>query len=157
MTCRVLVVEDGREYSEMLTRFLTDGFSFVRAGNGGEALAALATGEHDVVFLDMRFDRIPEADLVGDLAEITNRFNGDRDRAVRFLEDNQGTFVLATLRAAGHRVPVVFSYDFDGEPRRWGHVERHHGPVAYLGSNAGPDQIRAALEGTARSVSEDVG
>ena len=150
MTCRVLVIEDGREYSEMLGRFLVDGFSFQRAGDGHEALSALAAGGHDVVFLDMRFDRVGPEQLLGDPEPVAARFNGDRERALRFLEDNQGTFVLAALRAAGHTVPVVFSYDFDGEPRRWGHVERHHAPVAYLGSNAGPEQVRAALLGAAR-------
>lgn len=150
MTCRVLVIEDGHEYSDMLARFLTEGFAFQRAGDGATAMRALTEHDFDVVFLDMRFDRVPEADLLGDREAIAARFNGDLDRTRRFLEDNQGTFVLAALRAAGQSVPVVFSYDFDGEPRRWGHVERHHAPVAYLGSNAGPEQIRAALLGAAR-------
>lgn len=150
MNPRVLVVEDGHEYSEMLGRFLAQDFDFVRAGTGAQALECLRSSRFQVVFLDMRFDRAPA--LLGDLEELAGRFNGDRDRAKRFLEDNQGTYVLAALRAAGHTLPVVFSYDFDGEPRRWGHVERHHGPVSYLNSNAGPEQIRAALSGAARTV-----
>ena len=149
---RVLIVEDGEEYSTTLARFL-DGFELVRAGDGHEALRRLAAERWGVVFLDMRFDRVPASRLLGDLDAATDRCNGDRERATRFLEDNQGAYVLAALREAGHDVPVVFSYDFEAEPRRWKNLESRFAPLSYLNSNAGPDQIRAALERAARSRS----
>ncbi len=141
---RVLVIEDGHEYSATLSRFLPD-FTFVRAGSGQEALDLLAQG-FDVVFLDMRFDRVPREDLLGDHREVVERVDGDSDRAWRFLEDNQGAYILAALRAGGHAVPVVFSYDFDGEPRRWKHLCRSYAPLSYLTDAAGPELIRRTLE-----------
>ncbi|MCA9573611.1 MAG: response regulator, partial [Myxococcales bacterium] len=130
---RVLVVEDGHEYIQNLQRFLADDFVFLRAGDGHEALGLLAAPPDgqpfDAVFLDMRFDRAER--LLGDLAELTDRFAGDAERARRFLEDNQGTYVLAGLRDAGHALPALFSYDFDSEPRRFRNLEARYGPLAY--------------------------
>jgi len=142
---RVLVIEDGEEYTHNLTRYLGDDFSFVRAGDGHAALALAGEGGFHAVFLDMRFDRVPADRLLGDLAATADRFNGDAERATRFLEDNQGTYVLAALRDAGHTLPVVFSYDFDSEPRRWQNLSRRFGPVGYLTDTASPDQIRDRL------------
>lgn len=140
---RVLVVEDGHEYILNLERFLALDFAFTRAGDGPEALALLQATPFDAAFLDMRFDRA-EA-LLGDLDELVERFAGDGGRARRFLEDNQGTYILAALRAAGHGLAAVFSYDFDGEPRRFRNLQVRYGPLSYLSDAAGPAEIRAAL------------
>ena len=144
---RVLVVEDGEEYTGTLTRFCADVFDFTRAGDGPAALLLLAEGEFDRVFLDMRFDRVSPAVLLGEIGPTAERFNGDPNRARQFLEDNQGAYILAALRAAGHSIPVVFSHDFDAEPRRWASIERMYTPVRYLPDNASADAIRAALLG----------
>lgn len=143
MSRRVLVVEDGHEYITNLRRFLGDRFEFVRVGDGYEALAALASGPWDAVLLDMRFDRAER--LLGDPARITARFAGDAVRARRFLEDHQGTFILAALREAGHHQPVLFLHDFDGQPRRFANLERRYAPLAFLPDTAGPAEIREAL------------
>lgn len=152
---RVLVIEDGEEYTRTLTRFCADVFDFTRAGDGAEALALLSgafdgtadPGPFDRVFLDMRFDRVSPASLLGDIATTAERFNGDPNRARQFLEDNQGAYILAALRAAGHELPVVFSHDFDAEPKRWASMARMYAPVRYLPDNASADTIRAALLG----------
>ena len=148
---RVLVIEDGEEYIRTLTRFCADVFDFTRAGDGPAALAlldaALELQPFDRVFLDMRFDRVSPAVLLGDIGTTAERFNGDPNRARQFLEDNQGAYVLAALRAAGHTLPVVFSHDFDAEPKRWASIERMYAPVRYLPDNASADAIRAALLG----------
>ncbi len=136
---RVLVIEDGLEYSETLARFLPD-VDWTRAGSGPAALAVLP-GDFDAIFLDMRFDRTPRGELLGDVAEIADRFNGDPVQAGRFIEDHQGNFVLAALREAGHRTPVLISYDFDGEPRRWERLAARFAPVDYLPDNASPADI----------------
>ncbi len=141
---RVLVVEDGEEYTRTLTRFLSGPFAFVRAGSGPEALAHWREG-FDMVFLDMRFDRVPAGALLGDLEATAGRFAGDRSRARVFLEDNQGAFVLAALRADGCTLPAVFSHDFSAEPRRWAHVQRLHAPVDFLADNAPPSEVSACL------------
>lgn len=142
---RVLVVEDGEEYTQNLSRFLADAFAFTRAQDGATALALLATSPFDLVFLDMRFDRVQAHQLLGDLAETADRFNGDPVRARQFLEEHQGTYILAAIRQAGHRLPVVFSHDFDAEPRRWANLERLYAPVRYLPDNASPSTIRATF------------
>ncbi len=142
---RVLVVEDGTEYTDTLSRFLTEGFGFVRAGSGPEALERLAEGSFDVVFLDMRFDRVAEDRLLGDPAEAADRFNGDAVQARRFLEDHQGTYVLAELRAQGHAQPVLMSYDFSWEPRRWRNLSARYGPLDFLVDVASPTEVAQRL------------
>ncbi len=142
---RVLVVEDGSEYSDTLSRFLREGFSWTRAGSGGEALALLGTEEYHAVFLDMRFDRCAPDRLFGNLDEAIDRFNGDPIQARRFLEDHQGTWILAAIRQAGHATPVLFSYDFGSEPRRWERIRARQAPVAWVPGNAGPGEIAVAL------------
>ena len=144
MGAKILVIEDGEEYTHNLSRYLGEDFSFVRAGYGGQALERVGDGCR-AIFLDMRFDRVPAGRLLGDLAATAERLNGDAGRATRFLEDNQGTYVLAALRQAGCELPVIFSYDFDGEPRRWQNLSRRFGPVSYLTDTASPEQIRARL------------
>lgn len=147
MTISVLVIEDGSEYTDTLRRFLADGFAWARAGSGPDGLAMLGSGAYDVVFLDMRFDRCPPDRLLGDLAATTERLDGDAVAARRFLEDHQGTYVLAAIRDAGLPIPVLLSCDFAGEPRRWERIASRYAPVAYLGGNAGPAEIAAALRG----------
>lgn len=145
---RVLVVEDGDEYTRNLARFGGETFEFVRAGDGASALTALTTlgeGPFDLLFLDMRFDRVQPAQLLGDLAETAERFNGDPVRARQFLEEHQGTYILAAVRAAGHTLPAVFSHDFDGEPRRWAKLVSLYAPVSYLPDNASAAEIRDML------------
>lgn len=138
----VLVVEDGEEYSRTLGRFLADEVVLVRAGDGYAALELIKIQSFDLVFLDMRFDRVAPDRLLGDLGATAERFNGDPVRARQFLEEHQGTYVLAALRAEGCTLPAIFSYDFDSEPRRWSNVARNYGPVYYLPDNAAPRAIR---------------
>lgn len=148
---RVLVVEDGHEYIHNLTRFVSEGFAFTRAGDGPEALDLLAAQPFEVIFLDMKFDRAPR--LLGDLDATRQRFAGDEARARRFLEDNQGAIVLGALREAGFQQPAVFSYDFDSEPRRFRNLQRRHGPLRYLNDAATPADIRACLRAAASDSS----
>lgn len=150
----VLVVEDGDEYTTNLGRFLTDGFVFTRAGDGASALAALSAAWFDLAFLDMRFDRVSPGQLLGDLAETADRFNGDPVRARQFLEEHQGAYILQAIRAAGHGLPCVFSHDFDGEPRRWANLSRAYAPLAYLPDNASPSDIRDTFQ---RAIRGDLG
>lgn len=139
----VLVVEDGFEHSETLRRFLPD-VTWERVGSGVQALARLP-GTYAALFLDMRFDRAPEAELLGDLADAADRFNGDPVLARRHLEDHQGAYILHAVREAGHTVPVLLSYDFDGEPRRWERLTARYAAIDYLPGNAGPAEVAARL------------
>ncbi len=140
---RILLVEDGHEYIQTYDRYLGEEFEFVRAGDGETALALLNDEDWHAVFLDMRFDRAEH--LLGDLDALEIRFHGDRARAKRFLEDNQGTYIAAAIRGAGYRHPLLFSYDFDSEPRRFNHIQAQYAPVSYIGDTAGPADVREAL------------
>jgi CheY-like chemotaxis protein len=143
----ILLVEDGFEYRDTFSRFLGEGFAITRAGHGAEALGLLAAGAFDLLFLDMRFDRVLPDQLLGDLAETAERFNGDPVRARQFLEENQGVYILAAVRAAGCRLPAVFSHDFSAEPKRWAALERKYGRIRWLPDNASPAEVRGVLRG----------
>ena len=140
----VLVVEDGEEYTRNFSRF-GEGYRFVRAGNGHEALERLSQESFTLLFLDMRFDRVDPSVLLGDLSELTDRFGGDPDRARRFLEEHQGTYILSEIRAAGHTLPAVFSHDFDNEPKRWSNLKKSYNPVYYIPDNASAAQLLATF------------
>ena len=87
---QVLVVEDGDEYITNLTTFVAEGIDYRQAKSGGQAVQMIAAAAPDVTYLDMRFDRTPVEELLGDMVQLTGRFNGDIGRARRFQQDNQG-------------------------------------------------------------------
>ena len=142
---RVLVVEDGHEYIQTMTKYLGEEFHFVRAGDGFEALEMLRSELWHAIFLDMRFDRSER--LVGDMAELVARFHGDTERARKYLENHQGTHVAASIREAGFGHPLLFSYDFSQEPSRLAHLQTRYGPMTYLPDTSGPAEVREALWG----------
>ena len=120
---RILVVEDGHEYSEAfsgLSPSLGGGSpEFVRAGDFLEARTLLEKeGPIDAVFLDTVFDRTPVARLAGDLASAIARFGGDHRRAERHLSENQGFYVLDALAPLLEKKRVVLAFDFSQEPER---------------------------------------
>lgn len=128
-----MIIEDGNEYEEFARAFLTD-FDIRAAHSAQEALATLAAieGEADAhcagLLVDLRFERSAVVDLVGDVAEeARRRFGGDRHRAVRHLKEQQGTLILAELRARGHAMVAVFVHDFS--PRRLANLRRLYGAV----------------------------
>jgi CheY-like chemotaxis protein len=125
----LLVIEDGSEYSEFARLYLADAFTIVTARSAAEALAALAApAGADVLLVDLRFDRAPVEALVGDVEATARRvFGGDRDRALRHLQDEQGTLILSALRAAGHTQRAVFVADLP--PRRLENLRRLYGDV----------------------------
>ena len=152
MKTTVLIVEDGHEYIDRAEQFLADEFEFTRAGTGGEALELLRESAFDLVYLDMNFNRIGAHHLLGPWDQLTARFGGDQEQSRVFLETHQGVYVLSALREAGHALPVLFSYDFSAEPKRWVHLSDRYGPLAYLSDNEGPDEVRKALRALAGAV-----
>ena len=118
---RVLVVEDGHEYSEAFTNLASAPLGevvFERAGSLAEARSAIDARRPDAVFIDVVFDRAPEAALAGDIDGLIARFGGDRGRALRHLAESQGFYVLDALAPLVAGLPVVLAYDFSAEPRR---------------------------------------
>jgi len=118
---RVLVVEDGSEYVDGFERLAAArGLDavFTRARDLESARAVLAAGRPAAVFLDVVFDRVPEASLAGDAETLVARFGGDRARAVRHLATHQGFYILDALAPMLEGVPVILAYDFAAEPQR---------------------------------------
>jgi len=142
---RVLVVEDGDEYYDSLTRFVP-GPRYLRADGAAAALATLQKDGADLVYLDMRFDRIPRAKLIGDHAAAARAHNGDPKRGWRYLQNHQGLFILNALADAGHgQLPVVLSYDFQREPARWKALSSRYPRLRWLTDTATPTQIRHTI------------
>ena len=141
----IVVVEDGDEYITNLTTFVAEGMEYRQAKSGTQACELIAQRAPALVYLDMRFDRIPEEDLLGDIVQLTTRFNGDVSRARRFQQDNQGLFVLRAIRDAGFVGAVILSYDFSAEERRFAALKARDPALHYCPDYADADTIRATI------------
>jgi CheY-like chemotaxis protein len=140
----VLIVEDGDEYFENLTRFVP-GPRYLQAQGARAALEALEAQTVSVVYLDMRFDRLPPEALVGDL-ERALREQGSLERAQRHLAQHQGLFILQALREHGYaELPVILAYDFSREPQRFERLSRLHPSLTWVPDAISPEEIRARL------------
>ena len=141
----VLIVEDGNEYYENLTRFV-GGPRYLQAHGAGPALEALSRESIGLVYLDMRFDRLPREALVGDV-ERAIREQGGAERAWRHLANHQGLYILQALREHGYaELPVILAYDFSREPERFEHLSRRHPSLTWVPDAISPDEIRARIE-----------
>jgi hypothetical protein len=140
---RLLVIEDGDEYTEFARLFLGADLAIRQARSLAQTLAALAAEEIFALLIDLRFDRATPESLCGDLAATAAQlFGGDQARALRYLKDQQGALILAQVRAHGYGQPAVFIHDFP--PRRLQNLQRLYGRVTAVPSfDAGA--IRQAL------------
>jgi hypothetical protein len=141
----VLVVEDGDEYLTNLSTFVADGIRYSQARSGAQACQMAGDLAPDLVYLDMRFDRTPEEELLGNMVELTARFNGDIARARRFQQDNQGLFILRALREGAFAGPVILSYDFGPEERRFDALAARDPALSYCPDYADAQTIREAI------------
>lgn len=141
------MIEDGSEYLEFARLFLSDAFEVHGVQSAADALARLRTAGADALLIDLRFDRSPEEALVGDVEATADRlFGGDRARALRYLQDQQGTLILAELRGAGFVQPAVFVHDFPA--RRLENLRKMYGAVSAVPSfDAGALKVALGAEG----------
>lgn len=124
---RLVIIEDGDEYVEFARVFLGD-LEIEAVRSAADARAVLRERGADALLIDLRFDRAPTETLVGDVEGTAARlFGGDAARALRYLQDEQGTLILAELRAAGFAQPALFVHDF--APRRLANLRRMYGDV----------------------------
>jgi len=135
---RILVVEDGFEYSRALERIAEDRAELVRAEDAEEAGRALDGGAFDAVLLDVAFDRIPEERLVG-----------DRGRGTEHLARLQGFYIADALAP---RLPpytrVVMAYDFSGDPERLEALRERLPGLEGLREGTGMEELLARLLAT---------
>jgi len=143
----ILVVEDGTEYSDSLRRYLP-GPRYLYAQTGDAALARAQTEALDLIYLDMRFDRIPRQDLLGDHAVAQAQHAGDSERAWRYLQNNQGLFILDALTRAGlAQIPVVLAYDFTAEVARLERLQRRYPQLSWVPDAITHREIERLLSG----------
>lgn len=141
----VLIIEDGDEYRENLSRFVP-GPRYLQAHSGGDAIATLLAESIDLLYLDMRFDRIDRGLLLGDVERMTAQQGGSRERAYRHLANHQGLYILEGLRNAGFgAMPVILAYDFSREQSRFAHLARLHPSLTWVPDAVTPDEIRARM------------
>ena len=138
----VLIVEDGDEYLDSLSKFV-DGPLYLQARSGDQAVSLLQERTVDLIYLDMRFDRIPIGDLLGDHVKATREHNGDPLRAFKFLQNNQGLFILEKLRNEGlGQIPVILAYDFSRQLKRYEHLRRIHPSLRWVPDAVTPSEIK---------------
>lgn len=142
---QLLIIEDGDEYLRFFSRYLTE-HEYTQARTLSACLHGLAAAPApDGIVLDLRFDRVPRADLTGDAAEIADAmFGGDVEAAWRYIIDNQGFLLLRELRDAGHGQPALIISDLPERRRR--NLGKLYGNVAVVPS-FDRSAIRLALEG----------
>jgi hypothetical protein len=144
----LLVVEDGREYTEAFERLAGAAerpVRIVRAGNLAEARPPLESGGVGGVFVDVAFDRVPEGELAGPLDGLVARFGGDREAATRQLAENQGFYLLDLLAPLLVRLPVVIGWDFSREPGRLAALRERVPGLEGLAENAPLSEALARL------------
>ena len=107
---RVLVAEDGLEYSERFSRLLGSQFLFERVGSFAALVEALARPA-SVLVLDLDFRRTAPALLVDARGEAASP-----DEAAA-LAEVQGILLLRALRARGNPLPALLCADFDDAGR----------------------------------------
>jgi len=147
---RLLIVEDGDEYLRFFSRHLSQ-FSYVQAHSHKESLEHLEQEGQSVdgIVLDIRFDRVPQDDLIGDLEEIADRMGlwgevSEQGAVWQYVIDNQGYLILQALREVGFSQPALIIADLP--PRQTENLERMYGAVGVVGS-FDRQAIERALEG----------
>jgi hypothetical protein len=129
---RVLVCEDGSEYTERFRRFLGGEHRFERAGHFAEALPL--AGGADAVLLDLDFRRTPKALLVDERGA----------PSPRGAAEVQGILILRALRARGVRLPALLFADLD-DPAHAARLEAELLPLRVVPSSEGLVRIAQLL------------
>ena len=136
---RVLVCEDGDEYTERFTRLLGRRFHFQRAGSYAEARDALAQGGLTALVLVLDFRRTPP----GELLDASLRLGPGPSEAPRLAAD-QGILILRALRVNGVHVPALLCADLD-DPARECLLCAELGPLQIVPSSESLAELAARL------------
>lgn len=133
---QLLIIEDGDEYLRFFSRHLNH-YEYLQARSLEECLALLGNLKRPprAFVLDIRFDRIPREQLIGDVPTIAAQmFGGDSDleAAWRYVIDNQGYLILRKLREAGHQQPALMINDLPARQRA--NLTRLYGAIGVVPS-----------------------
>jgi len=133
---KLLIIEDGDEYLRFFSRHLRN-YDYVQARSFDACMEILdGPGAASAgIVLDIRFDRVPREDLIGDVAEIAEQLLGDPsdlESAWRYLSDNQGYLILRALREEGFTQPALMIADLPDRQRD--NLERLYGTVGVVAS-----------------------
>jgi len=145
MTRRLVVVEDGREYSERFRRFLGHQIDFARASSLAEVRVRLSGG-CDGLLLDLDFRRTRPEELVDEQGRTSEDLSEDERRR---LVESQGIFVLRALRAEGRRQPALLFADID-DREQVSFLERSLAPLEILGSDVSLPEIARRIRAMGR-------
>jgi hypothetical protein len=129
---KVLICEDGSEYTERFKRFLGGEFEFARAAHFAEALA-LAPGA-GALLLDLDFRRTDPALLVDESGA----------PAAKSAAEVQGILLLRALRSRGIALPALLFADLD-DAERSARLETELQPLQIVSSSESLQQIAQRL------------
>src|SRR3954468_17184395 len=129
---KVLICEDGSEYTERFTRFLGAEFEFVRAAHFAEALKLAPDAR--ALLLDLDFRRTDPALLVDESGR----------PAARRAAEIQGILLLRALRSRGVALPALLFADLD-DAERSVRLETELGPLQIVSSSESLQRIAERL------------
>jgi len=138
---KILVCEDGSEYTERFRRFLGSEFEFVRAAHFAEALS-LVPGAR-AVLLDLDFRRTDPARLVDESGR----------PAAKSAAEVQGILLLRALRSRGIALPALLFADLD-DAERAARLEAELRPLQIVSSSESLQQIALRLRSLADEKSD---
>ena len=140
----LMIIEDGDEYLRFFSRYITN-YAYHQAHSMQACLEFFDSGASIEGFvLDLRFDRVPHTDLIGDVEQMAGAmFGGDLDAAQRYIVDNQGYLILKELRQRGHQQPALLVADLP--MRRQENLRKLYGRIGVVQS-FDKGRITAALK-----------
>ena len=140
----ILIVEDGDEYLRFFSRHV-GGYRYHQARSLASCVELLDGIDPVAFVLDLRFDRVPREDLIGDVDAVASQMFGDGEveAAWRYIEDNQGYLILRELRDVGYAQPALIIAELP--ERRQENLRRLYGAIGVVPS-FDPGAISAELQ-----------
>lgn len=148
---KVLVCEDGDEYTRRFERFLSERFEFVRTTELASLLTLLCPHHpFAALLLDRDFSRCQDSQLVDEDGQTRASLSQDLRRR---LASDQGILILRQLRLHSITIPTVLFADFEDRLRA-SFLEQSLFPLTVMDSHAGLPQLMQHLDSLARQSAQ---